>query len=45
MEGATASGTHSPLERKDNSVLKIPEHEANMDSLPGLINKREKNNL
>lgn len=36
---------HSPVERKDNAVLQTPEHEANMDSLPGLINKRKKNNL
>lgn len=33
---------HSPVERKDNAVLQTPEHEANMDSLPGLINKRKK---
>lgn len=45
MEGVTASGTRSPLERKDHAALQTPEQEANMDSPPGLINKRGKNNL
>lgn len=43
MEGVIASGTHSPQERMDHAALQTPEHEENMDSLLGLINKKKKN--